>query len=936
MYIPPRIINNPHQNDHDAHIIDVLTYLTSTPNTIITTDSNAHSPSWFSNNADHRGILIHDFLDTTSSITLNTNNNTRVPNSIHQAPTSPDITIAPTHLALNTHWQVLTALASDHLPILITLNTKTNFRLTQHRRSYTNYKKANWELFTQDIENTLTNTAPVTNVHTSTQILTKAILMADKHHIPKGRIKDTCSLLPLEIRKLIAHRDNTRKQNPTDNTLTALNNNIDSAIQKHKAALWQEKISGNWDHKTNTHILWQTIHNLQNKKPTHPKNTTINFNNKTVINNSNIATAFNKQFTNTVTHTTNKNNRLIDRAIHNLQGDRIALSTNEISHAIKHSKNNNSLGPDNINIRHLKHLGHTAINYLTDIFNLSLNTNNIPSIWKLANIIPIIKPDKSHNLGTSYRPISLISPIAKALEKSILPYITSNIPNITHQHGFKANHSTTTALHNINNAIAHGFNQPQPPHRTITVALDMSKAFDTVNIHTLTSKLQHTNTPPTIVKYVSNYIKGRKAYTTYNNTTSSQKIFHTGVPQGGVLSPTLFNIYTSDIPTPHSPVNLSTYADDISTTSTHTNIQSAEQNIQPYLADIHTWTQNNNLHLNASKTTATLFTPDPAEYQTKLNLSINTTPLPYTHTPKILGVTFDTKHTYSTHINNTCTKARKTINILKALQATHWGKQKETLLNTYKTITRPILEYASTIWSPIASHTNINKLQIIQNNALRIATGCTRDTNIQHLHDECSILPLTQHMQIHASQLLQKSQHPDHPLHPLTLLPHPPRTKKPTIFHNNAYTINIPTDNTNITHDTIKQNMRIIHTRAVQTHLNNRQHNKLINCTAPPIHSSEQGLCRAVRRTLAQLRTDKSPILHAYLHKISPDTHPSPLCPLCTQQEHTTTHLFNCTHVPSCLSPLDLWTNPVGVVGLLSRWGAKVPGWPEELGPGSS
>ena len=87
------------------------------------------------------------------------------------------------------------------------------------------------------------------------------------------------------------------------------------------------------------------------------------------------------------------------------------------------------------------------------------------------------------NIGTSYRPISLLPVIAKTLGKTLLPYITNKIPHISRQHGFKSNHSTSTALHTINNTIAPGFNQNNEPERTITVALDMSKAFESVNIH---------------------------------------------------------------------------------------------------------------------------------------------------------------------------------------------------------------------------------------------------------------------------------------------------------------------------------------------------------------------------------------------------------------------------------------------------------------------
>ena len=84
-------------------------------------------------------------------------------------------------------------------------------------------------------------------------------------------------------------------------------------------------------------------------------------------------------------------------------------------------------------------------------------------MWKLANIIPIPKLNKDTNMGTSYRHISLLSEVAKILEKCLLPYITANITQTPTQHGHKAQHSTVTALHTFNNTIAKGFNQMAPP-----------------------------------------------------------------------------------------------------------------------------------------------------------------------------------------------------------------------------------------------------------------------------------------------------------------------------------------------------------------------------------------------------------------------------------------------------------------------------------------
>ena len=130
--------------------------------------------------------------------------------------------------------------------------------------------------------------------------------------------------------------------------------------------------------------------------------------------------------------------------MHKIQGYNITLTTIQVEEAIKQSKNNNSQDPDKLNIRHLKHIGPLGLAFLTSMLKTALNTNIIPHIWKLANIVPIPKPNKDIDKGTSYKPISLLSVITKTQEKILFPYITANIPTTPKQHMYKTLYSDVT------------------------------------------------------------------------------------------------------------------------------------------------------------------------------------------------------------------------------------------------------------------------------------------------------------------------------------------------------------------------------------------------------------------------------------------------------------------------------------------------------------
>ena len=167
----------------------------------------------------------------------------------------------------------------------------------------------------------------------------------------------------------------------------------------------------------------------------------------------------------------------------------MTFTTDQGTKGISSYSNTRAFGPDKLSIFHLKHLGSRGIEYLTALFNDSVTSCRIPSIWKSFIVIPIPKPGKDCFLSTSYRPISLFCPGAKVMESLLLPTINNHLLPSADQDGFRPGHSTTSALVQLTSGIATGFNQRKPLHRTICVAVDLTAEFDTVNHIVLLSKI---------------------------------------------------------------------------------------------------------------------------------------------------------------------------------------------------------------------------------------------------------------------------------------------------------------------------------------------------------------------------------------------------------------------------------------------------------------
>ena len=428
--------------------------------------------------------------------------------------------------------------------------------------------------------------------------------------------------------------------------------------------------------------FWSLLRSLSGKRPSSSPNQPISFTHKLHSKLTDISRAFCKQFTGTEPRVRHANSRNLARHFkqsHPLDHNFAPFTAGSVQETIKSSGNSTAVGPENVNILFLKYFGPIAINFLA-LFNLSIANADVPSIWKMATIIPIPKPGKSPSEGASYRPISLLCPAVKILERLVLPYLTSHLDLADTQHGFRVLHSTKTALLPLVDRIARGFNQPKPLLRTVSLGVDFSRAFDTVSHDLLINIIGSSNLPHNIVRWIASYLKGRAAAVLYQGTTSPYRPLRAGVPQGSVISPSLFNFYVSDYP--HSSELTTSYADDFTVAVSFSDVCTASNHIEQHAQDLENWTVTKALQISIDETHSTLFTLDTHQSNYSPQISIGQSPISLDRRLKYLGVVFDTRLTFIPHIRYISDRCTSHLKLLAAWAGTRWGQQKETLVIT--------------------------------------------------------------------------------------------------------------------------------------------------------------------------------------------------------------------------------------------------------------
>lgn len=204
--------------------------------------------------------------------------------------------------------------------------------------------------------------------------------------------------------------------------------------------------------------------------------------------------------------------------------------------------------------------------YLTSLINSSLTAGYVPSVFKRARVAPLLKkPTLDPSDVNNYRPVSLLSFLSKTLERAVLGqlyrYLSQNDLLDPNQSGFKTSHSTETALLCITEALR---TAKANSLSSALILLDLSAAFDTVNHQILLSTLSELGISGAAHAWIASYLTGRSYQVAWRESVSSPRALTTGVPQGSVLGPLLFSLYTKSLGSVITSHGLSyhCYADD--------------------------------------------------------------------------------------------------------------------------------------------------------------------------------------------------------------------------------------------------------------------------------------------------------------------------------------------------------------------------------------
>lgn len=660
------------------------------------------------------------------------------PLSKKKSPSTIDIILTNGSLSWSTPY-VKQILSSDHIPVFFKIHTGTEPRTMNYDNKRPNYGKTNWKEYRQTLNKGLETAAPMllqqdslTNEEIDFYVneLVTTTQRALKSNVILERVNKNGVFHCKEIKDLIKKRDYHRRRWSRTHLLEdksqfqVLNKEIKILIAGDYRAKLDSKLSKS---RVGDNTLYKMIKSRRRTTTMPPLNSLENqgkhiFSDKDKSNE--IAAYFAKMHINPLA----RNNLVFTMGINNHIDKSLGIETNptdpifsnEIAKQIRQLKTGKSPGPDNLPVVAIKNFSYLGIEMLTKILNCSLTNGYYPKDWRVAKTIPIHKSGKDSKNITSYRPISLISVLAKIYEKSIYERLANwcndnkVIPDV--QFGFRKGHSTNHAIMYLHNHIKGAL---ACKRTTGVLSFDIEKAFDRVWHNGLIYKMTKLRFPIYLTKIVKSFLSDRKFRVCINETYSPLMDIPWGVPQGSALSPILYNIFISDFPTlMDTNTYVSLYADD-TLIFTSSRIKSKINRRLTTASDtIHQYFYKWKIKTNNEKTNFTCFTNRKTKQIPSDFILINKARVERTPTLKYLGVIYDSKLTYKTHIRNTLTKIDNIYRTLYPFICKNSLLPARTKIHVFNTYMRPVMLYAYPLLASLKT-TKLTSLQTKQNKCLR-------------------------------------------------------------------------------------------------------------------------------------------------------------------------------------------------------------------------
>ena len=404
-------------------------------------------------------------------------------------------------------------------------------------------------------------------------------------------------------------------------------------------------------------------------------------------------------------------------------------------------------GPDGVSTSTLRCCSEQLAPVLTDIFNESLQQGKVPACFKASIIVPVPKKAKVTTLN-DYRPVALTSVVMKVFERLVMQFLRKSTDTFSDplQFAYKSNRSVDDAVSLTLHKIVQHLDTPRSYARILF--LDFSSAFNTIAPQKLYDKLlRDLQVNELMCRWLLDFLLERPQVVRLQSRTSGSLVLNTGAPQGCVLSPLLFTLFTNDCRSSNESVVLVKFSDDTTLSGLIT-----DNNEMMYREEVErmvSWCENNNLILNVSKTKEIV-----VDFRTKTStisaLTINDQEVEIVESFKFLGCTISKTLNWDEHVLTVRKKAQQRLYFLRQLKK--FRVNQDILMQFYRSIIESILTFSLTTWFGSTTQQNRDDLQRVVRSASKII-GCEVPP-LQLLYDDRLIRK--------AKSILRDESHPAH------------------------------------------------------------------------------------------------------------------------------------------------------------------------------